>query len=289
MAVIRLAIGTALLCIAAPAAALAQGLRPRPSEADCATWREDLAAGDSAALHAVTYGWLAACDDVGAIALADAIRAAGAERDTAYLFRLATQAAQIRDARVFDAAIGLAEERGASVPARAAAILILTAQLGSGWDYPGVSGAELLTQPLPGNDLCGPGTSSPGFATDNGLPADHRRRAAAVLDAIAQHGHPLLRNLARCSRAAVGAGIPPQIDVSRVRLRNVCGTTFRVHNNTPEFLVFSYTVVGTDETRDLPIQAHDHAEFTTTNEGTVQLLYDGRVIAEESTGKKPCR
>lgn len=284
----RLAFPSVLLLSSLPLAAHAQ-LRPRPSAEKCAQWQQGLAAGGEAALHALAFGWLAACD-VGAVALADAIRASTTEQGTAFLFELATEAAQIRDERVLDAALEVAAAQRASRPARAAAILVLVAQVGSGWDYPSGTGSALLTEPLPREGLCGPGLFSPTFATDNGLPPDHRRLIAVVLDQIAgQGGHPLLRNLARCSRPVLGLGIPPQIDVSKVTLRNVCGTTFRVHNNTPEFLIFSFSVVGAAERGDLAIEARKRSEFTTTQEGTVQLLYDDRVIQTASSGSPPCR
>jgi len=269
------------------------GLRPRPSVEECAGWEQELAAGIAisaeAAIQALASGWLAACDD-GAAALGDAIRASAAEQDTAFLFALALEAAGIRDERVLNVALEVAAERSASRPARAAAILVLVAQAGGTWDFTAVTRSALLTEPLPRERICGSVLYGHTFTTDNGLPSDYRRRIAVVLDAIArQGGHPLLPNLARCSRPVVGRGIPPQVDVSRVTLRNVCETTFLVHNRTPEFLIFSYGMVGSTDHRDLPVDARKRREFITTQEGTVQLSYDGRVIQTASSTDRPCR
>jgi hypothetical protein len=285
----RLGLFSLVLLAGLPLTTSAQGLRPPPSAEECARWEQELAAGGDAALNALTSGWLAACER-GAILLSDAIRASRDQQSVRFLFGLASQAAQIRDGQVLDAALGLAADGRASRPARAAAMLVLVAMAGSGWDYPGVAGADLLTDPLPSSGLCGPAPSGRTFATERELPPDYRRRAAAVLDPIAAGGGaPLLKNLARCSRPVLGLGIPPQIDVSRVTLGNVCGTTFRVHNTTAEYLVFSFSVVGTEERGDLPIAAHKHREFTTTHDGTVQLSYDGRVIQSLGRGARPCK
>jgi hypothetical protein len=279
----------ALLACAWPSASAAQGIRPRPTAAECGEWSRNLAAGGARAHGALTYGWLAACPS-GAATLGAAIRAARAERDTSYLFGLAVQAAQVRDRAVLDAGLEVAGDDRASDRARAASLLVVVAQLGAGWSYPGVSGAELLTKPVPDRGICGPGVGGGSFATENPLPQGHERRVARVLDGIAAGGGtPLLRNLARCSRSALGNGVPIQIDVSRVRATYVCGNTFRVRNNTSEFLVFGYSVEGSGDRGDLNVDAHKHRDFQVEDQGTLRLLYDGRVIATVPNERKPCR
>lgn len=99
---------------------------------------------------------------------------------------------------------------------------------------------------------------------------------------------PLLRNLARCSRSSLGPGIPPQIDVSRSSIRNRCGTTYRVHDNTPKRLIYQVLVPETGESRDLPIEARSHRELTTRTGEAVELRHDGELVDTAEPGR-PCK
>ncbi len=283
----RIVLLASLLLGAAPSAVHAQ-FRDDPSAAECRRWLQDLSAGGEAALDVLQFGWVAGCREEAVVPLASAIRSSRAEGDPEFLYALVKEAAQIRDERILDAALEVATANGASEPARAAAIVVLATQFGGDLDYPGVEGAALLTEPLPDEGLCGPGLSPVPRTVENPLPPGSGRRVAAAFDQLALHGPRLLRNLARCARTALGSDIPPQIDVSESSIENRCGTTYRVHNNTPLWLVYQFRVPATGESGDLPIGARLRREFTTRTEGTVELRYDGRLVDTAEPGRA-CR
>jgi hypothetical protein len=65
------------------------------------------------------------CGAEGGVALASALRNARSSTDVDYLDRLAGRARWLRDGAVFSAAIDVTADRGASVPARLRAIIVL--------------------------------------------------------------------------------------------------------------------------------------------------------------------
>ncbi len=187
-----------------------------PSAEECQRWATALNGG-------VLTGWLPYCPALAPSAFAAAVRAARAVTDTAYLSGLAARAGDVRDLRIFDAALEVAADGRASDRARILGLLITVSQLGSSQDivFHSIARSELFTQVLPAEGMCGFGpASSDGIAFDNGLPDDANRRAARVIDGIrfANGTSTLLRNFARCARSAVGRDIPPQVDVSQIRL-----------------------------------------------------------------------
>lgn len=281
----------ALLFVAAPGAR-AQGLFGAPSAAQCQSWADGLAAGGEQALNAVTYGAIMHCPSVAPAALSGAIRNARASADTAYLGRLASQAGQVRDPAVFQAALEVAADSRASDRARVMGLLVTIAQLGAGQDVRGWTRPQLFTQALPAQGICGLGVG--GHAEiDNGLPADADRQAARVIDPIRYaNGEPaLVQNLARCARSAVDPSIPPQVDTTKVRLDYVCGTAFRIQNHTGAPLLLSYVVTGTDgstlDAADVEAPAQGGwTRFTVGEVGRLELRYDGRaLVSAEATGK----
>jgi hypothetical protein len=239
----------------------------------------------------VTYGWPGGCADAPAI-LAPALQSARLASSPEYLYALAAQAADVRDASVFSAALALADDAGATLPARAAALLVILAQFGNAWDFPGVVRSALLTDPLPSSGICGPALFGWEAATEGTpLPSDAGRQAARVFDRLIYGaGTPtLLRNLARCSRGALGADIPPQVDLGQVQLTYVCGNTFRIQNPTSIRLVFSFLVEGpAPEGYDVPVGGNSHADFDTDGPGTVRLLYDGTLVTTRANGGLAC-
>jgi hypothetical protein len=269
----------ALLLSAAPAVAHAQRLGPPPTIAQCGEWKAGLAAGGARALYALDHGWPAGCADAPGI-LVPALRSARLVSDVDYLYALTVQAADVRDASIFAAALALAEDSGATTKARAAAVLVTIAQLGSSIDFHQLSRGALLTDPLPATGLCGPRIAgSHGPIERTPLPSDAERRAARVIDRLTYGaGTPaLLRNLARCSRTGFGADIPPQVDLGGVSLEYVCGTTFRIHNPTPVRLVFAYRVEGFSDQFDIPVEASRHEDFDVFRRGRCDsCTTDGR-------------
>lgn len=282
-----------LALIGGPAVSLhAQGLGAPPTPAQCEAWTRSLAAGGQEALDALTYGSISDCPETGGPALSTAVRSARAVEDTTYLSRLAGQAARFRDPAVFDAALTLFADRNASPRARVMSLMVLAGQLGSSMDVQEMTPPEVFTRPVTVRVGCGFGVAAGSLTSvDHGLPANHERRAARVIDAIRHaHGEPaLVQNLARCSRTLISSEIPPQVDVSKIRLDYVCGNTFRIQNHTPEYLMLSYTVAGTGEAADVTARSGGGwTHFNTDTAGTVQLIYDGEVVATVANTGKSC-
>ena len=280
-----------LPAVGRPAVARAQLRRDLPSVADCAQWAQSLAAGGQAAIETLDRGWLAGCPNSGPAALASALRGARAETDTAYLVRLADVAGNLEHPAILAAALELAGDRGATTAARATALLVLPGQLGAGPGVNGLPGGVLLTQPLPATGVCAPGlrathAAAPASAASRG---DAPRRVAAVVDRIRTDASEpdLLRSLARCVRPAV-KGVPPQVDVSAVRLTYVCGNWFRVRNPTRESLLFEFVAEGTGERRRLRVSAGGERTIATDAPARVRLYYDGRSIQAAANGGAPC-
>jgi hypothetical protein len=281
-----------LACVAVlglPLVAEAQ-LGAAPSPTECSQWAGSIAAGRALALEALRNGRLSECPGAAHV-LRSAIHRAGNERDADYLYALAAQAAAVWDSTVFNAAASLAADRRGTSSARAAGILVLIAHLGSSWDFPGAKGPALLTHPLHASGICGPQVPiSTGPVAGSTLPEDAPRRVATVLDRIAyDEGAPaLLRHLARCGRFAVYTDVPPQVDVSKVRLRYVCENRLRLLNTAPVGLVFRLMVAGVADTMDVDVGPHAHRTLTLEAGGTARLFYDGKLIATATSRPRPC-
>lgn len=264
-----------------------------PTDAECQEWTTGLAAGGAAALDVVTYGDLAACPAVAPQALAGAIRAARTVRDTAYLGGLAGVAAQVAGPTVFAAALEVAGDGRASNEARVMGMLVTVSSLGSSQTINGYTRDQLFSQALPDVGVCGFSPAGTGSgALDNPLPADARRQAARVIDGILYaSGQPaLVQNLARCARAAVGNGIAPQADVSKIRVDYVCGNTFRVQNHTGVEVTLSIATTapgGAVETEDHVIPSKGGwTSLEAPTAGSITVTYDGAPVATvENTGR----
>lgn len=285
LAIIALIVGSAVSPLHA------QGLGTPPTAAQCEAWARDLAAGGPNAQNALTYGSIADCPDEGP-ALAAAVRSARSVEDTTYLSLLAGQASRFRDPAVFDAALTILADRNASPRARVMSLMVTAGQLGSSPEVQGMTPPEVFTRAVTVSPGCGftVATASQ-IAVDHALPADHERRAARVIDGIRYaNGEPtLVQNLARCSRSLISTEIPPQVDVSKIRLDYVCGNSFRIQNHTPEFLILSYTVAGIGEAEDVTARSGGGwTSFTTDTTGTVKLTYDGQVVATVANTGKSC-
>lgn len=265
--------------------------RPLPERAECSAWAADVGRGGAPAMEVLIYGWLPACPEDGPAAVAAAISAAGQVADTAYLVALFRTAAYIRDAQVFAAAQALASNRSARPEPRVAALLILMGVLDMPTSFNDLGGSALMVTALP-SDRCLPTLGVGGTrwrVIDDPLPADARRQVAGLVDRIRHDPteSPLMRNLAGCMRPAF-FDVPPQIDVSGVRLTYLCDTLFRIYNPTPDRLVFTVEVEGTDETFRIGVGEGQEYTFFTEHVGTVQLYYDGRLIQTAANGQQPC-
>ena len=277
----RLVVALALLSAIGPAPLAAQVGRVHHSDAECAEWSRALAAGGESARHALDYADLPGCPDVGPRALAAALRDARAETDTTYLLRLTAQAGNLGHPAILAAALQLAGDRSATTEARATAMLILAGELGYGMDVAGRSGGEVLVVPLPDQKPCYLNARVAGLppAAAAAQSADAPRRVAVVLDHLRTDASEpvLLRNLARCLRVTV-RGVPPQIDVSGVRLEYVCGNWFRIGNPTAEALTFTYVAERAGERHIVGVRPRGEFSIATETPSAMKLYYDGRLI-----------
>ncbi|HEX8673696.1 MAG TPA: hypothetical protein VF710_17505 [Longimicrobium sp.] len=281
--------------VAAPATPLmAQQWGDPPTAAECQAWVSGLSQGGSAALEAVTYGRITGCPQAAPAALASAVRGARASRDTAYLGRLAGVAGQVRDPAVFAAALEVAGDGRASSAGRVLGLLVTVSSLGSSQDVPGYSRPLLFTQTLPATGLCGLALEGGGAVIDNPLASDAARQAARVVDAILYStGEPaVVQNLARCVRSAFASEIPPQVDVSKIRVDYVCGNTVRVQNHTGAEITLTITTtpaVGDSETEDHPIPGKGGwTSLEVPTAGPIRVTYDGTLIATLANTGRGC-
>ena len=289
---LRGALAAAALSLAPAAALGAQGWGSPPTAEQCDEWAAGLAAGGQAALDAVTFGDIPACPSVAPGALAGAIRGARAARDTAYLGRLAGAANQVRDPAVFGAALEVAGDGRASNEARVMGLLVTVSSLGAAQDVPGYTRPQLFTSGVPASGICAFAVAAGTPVIDNALAADAERQAARVIDGIRYaSGEPaLVENLARCARSVISAEVPPQVDVSKIRVDYVCGNTFRVQNHTGADIVLTVATTdaeGATETEDVPAPAKGGwTQFSAPAAGPIQVTYDGTpVLTVANTGR----
>ena len=241
--------------------------------------------GDRAtALAVLRQNALASCPDAGPRALAAAVERASAETDTAYLTMLADRAGLFTHPKLFAAALRLAGDRAATAESRAAGLLVLARQSGRSTLL-----VEPVTKPEGGCFLTFGrfGGPEPGSAP---LPADANRRAAVVVDRIRTDPSEgeLVRTIARCVRPAVARGVPPQIDVSGVRLRYFCGNWFKIYNPTSEQLTVTYDAEKTGERYNIDVGPGGERMFVTAAPSTVRLYYDARLIQTTAHGGTVC-
>lgn len=287
---LRRALAAAALC-AAPV--FAPGAHAQDS-AQCQEWAAGLAMGGASAFDVLTYGNLSACPATAPAALAQAVRSARASGDTAYLGQLAAVAGDVRDPAVFSAALEVAADGRASNRARVMGLLVTVAHLGSSQEMMDVTRPQLFTEALSATDVCG--FEAPDFklSTDNPLAADAERQAARVIDRILYaSGQPaLVQNLARCARTSVSDAIPPQVDVSGIRVDYVCGNTFRVQNHTGATLTLAVTTTeadGTGVTEDHVMPAKGGwTHFTAPTAGPIQVTYDDTPVATVANPGRGC-
>jgi hypothetical protein len=290
----RAALAAAALLMVPACALRAQGWVDPPTSAECQAWTQDLAAGGEAAMDVVAYGNLAGCTEAAPGALAGAIRAARASRDTAYLGALAVVSGQVRDPAVFGAALEVTADGRASDESRVMGLLVIGSSLGSSQYVPGYTRPQLFTGALPATGVCGFAAGDGGPVLDNGIPADAERQAARVIDAIrfGGGGSALVQSLARCARSFVDPDIPPQVDVSGVRVDYVCGNDFRVQNHTGTELTLRVATTAADgsiDAEDLVFPAiGGWTPFTAAASGTVQVSYDGQPVATVANAGRRC-
>jgi hypothetical protein len=290
----RAALATAAIILAPAAVLRAQGWVEPPTSAQCQSWTADLVAGGQAAMDVVTYGNVAGCTDAAPGALSTAIRAARASRDTAYLGALASVAGQVRDPALFGAALEVIGDGRASDESRVMGLLVIGSSLGASQYLPGYTRPQLFTQALPGTGVCGFAAGESGPVIDNPLPADAERQAARAIDAIrfGSGQSALVQNLARCARSSVGPDVPPQVDVSAIRVDYVCDNDFRVQNHTGTELTLRFATIAADGSsgaEDEVVPAiGGWTRVSAPVSGTLQVSYDGQLVATVVNDGRRC-
>jgi len=123
----------ASVCACAPAAVTAQGSPDSVQHRNnCRLAEQVLSTGHPAPREDWALGIAWSCPQI-APTLARALTAARAFTDTAYLNALTAPFVRVRDGSVFSAAMNLAQDPSASVPARVAAIRTLMFAVRPGW------------------------------------------------------------------------------------------------------------------------------------------------------------
>jgi hypothetical protein len=292
MTAIRKLVSAAVILVVAAGSSKAQGA-VYPTSADCASWSQVLAGGGTAAAQVLSSGWFGGCPSSGPAALVQALNASHGSSDTQFLWALTQTAGHIVHPDIFAAARALASDAAATPSARAAGLLIVAAQLGTGLQIGGVTGPPLLAPSLALPSACGPSAALVAKDPPASLPlaAAAHRDAAAVIDPIrALVSAPSnLRALARCLRRAVDPSIPPQINVSgSVTVQYVCSNRFAIHNGTTLTLPVAIDVLATGEHVELTVAAGSDQRFSVGSPDPVRLSYDGQLVATASNGGTPC-
>ena len=285
----RVVTGLAIATLCSRTMVAQAALRP-PTASQCQEARNAMQAGRAAAVAALQRVAVDACPD-GATILATFLRSVPRqETDVAFLWFATRQTDRLRHPEVFAAALPLAQDASAALPARAAGLLMIANAFGPSLELNRVTGPALLLEPRPEGGCYRTALSAHRGGTDRPLSSDAARQAARVFDPLIYSSTAplLLQRLAGCLRSAVDSDIPPQLDVSGVRLTYLCGTRFRVRNPLPEFLPMSYDVYGKNEGRGVNAGPGDTV-FSTDSVGTVRLFYDGRLIQTKANGNVACR
>lgn len=280
-----------ILIASAPAAGLAvaaQTVPGRPPGSEyCNRAAAALARG---ARDVVSWQLLPSCGRAGAIAMANAFRAARSETDLAYLEKLYGAMGSSRHPAVFAAALEVMQEPSASAPARATAVLIAAAQHDRRLALPlNLSFSEVMAPSTAERCRLLP-TFGGNYRSASPLPRDYLERlGTAVSRIVADPGTPqLVKSVVRCARPALGPALSAAVPLSAIRLLYVCGNRFRVTNQTAEWIDVSYKVSATEDQRDLVVAPRGETVFTTERRGSTSLFYRGKLVQSETNGGKAC-
>lgn len=260
---------------------------PSPSASDCNAAVASLTAGQRTG----NWGFIAACGEAGANAVATAIQNARLETDSTYLKRLWNSAASIRHPAIFSASRNIAADNGATVGARAVGLMILLAQFDNSFTLPWKkSWTELTTIPLsqscPIRRIDG-GESDYGYAVL--LPPSYLTDLAATTDQVgAESALPLVtRDLARCIRRVVSYKVPIPQHPGPFVVSYICGNKFRVQN-AGDFAQGTYQVQNTSELRDIAIPAQSAVVIFAIQMGSLIVTAPGYTGAPTVNRGVPC-
>jgi hypothetical protein len=227
-------------------------------------------------------GWfrIAECGAQAATALADGIRDARFEDDLDYIALLHARATEVRDPGVLSAALEVAADPSASIPARVMSLRVVYRHKNATVDFRGSWQALVST---PRGISC---TLEPmihhRLLYESPLPAEYGEQIATVTEGIwFDPNEPVvIRDLARCVRVGVRDLVPETVDPELIELSYVCGNRFAVKNLHPKFWAkVTYRVLGTTEAATFSVRPGGQIRvFNTLDTGTVDLSYLGQVI-----------
>jgi hypothetical protein len=223
---------------------------------------------------------ISSCGLSGARAVAAALRRVRTEQD-AWLLGAVAATSGMRDASIFGAAIALAGNSAATLESRFAAIQILAQQeLGAGAGLMPSSYARGLSAFADTTVLCTVFTGDTTVASGDPLPVDHVAQTKAATGALARNPAvtAALRRAAKCLRNHFSPPLLPPIDASQIRGSYVCGTRFKVVNNTPLTLELGYEIGGVETRKTFMAAAGKETTFSTESYGTVTLYYGDRLL-----------
>lgn len=285
----RLNILVALLLAGGPTALRAQAIPSQPiTPEEC---QAAVSALESGARESAKWSRLPACGSKGAAALGRAVMHARLETDSIYLLSLLSAANRTRGAQLLSAGLNVAEDNGASQPARVMALLVLLGQYDNALAFPmSITWHDLTT--VPRGQACRL-TSNPEatYASDEGSSPEGLQRTATVTERIARQraSSAVIRDLALCVRQAISDSVPESINPSLIQLRYICDNKFGVRNHSDKWIDVSYSVTGTNDHGDLTAAPKAETPFVTDTAGTTQLFYQGRVVASMANKGKACR
>ncbi|MFL5612492.1 MAG: hypothetical protein ACJ796_02390 [Gemmatimonadaceae bacterium] len=226
----------------------------------------------------------------GARAIAAALPRISSEQDS-WVLSGVSGTAGIRDASIFRAAIALVGNSVATVESRFAAIKILAQQeFGSGAGLTVSSQGSGLTAFADTTIFCTVSSGDTTFASGDPLPGDHVAQTKAAVGALAQTSTvtPALRRAAKCLRNQFSPPLLPPIDVSQIHASYVCGTRFKVTNNTASTLELGYEIPSVEARATFMAAPGKDTMFATEYYGTVRLYYGDQLLQSIANTNTKC-
>ena len=193
-------------------------------------------------LHNRDASWkwerIATCGASGAQALITAFGDARLMTDTIFLRDLYRASSALRSAGLLQASLQLAEDAGATVPARVTALLTVASQ-SQMFLAPGDRSFGNLTRVPVGNYCLMTTPMGVDYLNDLGVTVADLQGAAVRTAVLARSASAsvVVRELARCVSRYVSFDAPPPIDPDDITIDYVCGTRYRVRNSSLRLVV----------------------------------------------------
>lgn len=233
---------------------------------------------------------IASCGVTGARAIAAALPRMSTEQDPSLLSSVSATSG-MRDASIFGAAISLAGNSGATPDSRFAAILILAQQeLGVGAALMPSSDSSGLAAFADTSVFCAVAAGDTTFTSGDPLPGNHLDQTKATVGALAQNSAvtPALRRAAKCLRNQFSPPILPSIDPSLIHGSYICGTRFKVTNNSPLTVELGFEIPSVEPRATFMAAAGHETTFSTEYYGTVRLYYGDQLLQSLSNANTKC-